>query len=966
MKNKQTPMRTGIKRVTIAQPKEGTPGPFIPMLEARQMATAAYKRGRHMNAMFAGNEGSGALGAGDRGAWSSIPTNTGNPYDSQDYVYRWRQFVHLYEISWEARKIIRIPVEDALRKPWEVAGLPEEMESVLRKKLDDLQFGRILERSLMMERLLGGCLTFLGLGSDTDEPGKKHDIKMGSPVYWANAIPISRISRLSWDTDPLSGGYMRPSNFLINGQDVHVSRCLVWDGDPLYDPYDFALTNFRSNLAGFGPSVLTPIWDDIVRTTGTRQAAYQLIQTNNALVIALKGLQDLMSTTPGQATVQTAKDVADMLSVYRAAIVDADVYQDMKNMPASFGSVPELLLVYLQVLSAASDIPATRFLGQAPGGLNATGESDLENYYNVIDAFQHNRIVPQLKRVYDFLGYWMFPQQWDKVREDLEIKFPPMWNANEKEEADTATVWLDNLIKLYEAGKISDKKFIEEINARELLSVKLDETDLQNLEDAGLGDEEIDPEDAVNKLRQQGQEKKTFDMGRSPGNDGPSQPGGTSSALLGRAPEGLAHFKNTPAGQTKVFTVLQAQELGNQLHVDWGQIPLGEFHKGLNVELEHADITKGDPILTANIALAHIRERKDYYTRLELFVENKGPFEEDKHPRDKSGEFTAGSGSSGGADGSGDKKETGKPKKAETDKMATTPPKAKPAPKKKKSDEEKAAAAEQKKVKQEQAWKDLMATKSEEDRAAFEETRQRGLKIPPAWTGVWVNPDKNADLQVKGKDTKGRTQYVYSVTAQNKNKAEKFNRLRAFHDALPRIMDNIEKDESDESKVLYLISKTGFRIGGEGDTGADVRAYGASTLRGTHVKIEEGKAVFDFIGKKGVHQRHVVSDPKIVAMVKDKAGKDEPLFNTSAEKVRNKLHSFDNRFKVKDFRTYVATQEALKAVETIPPPPPKTEKELASRILQVAKVVAQKLGNTPVMARDSYIDPTVWDRWRAA
>ena len=621
-------MRTGIKRVTIAQPKENTPGPFIPMLEARQMATAAYKRGRHMNAMFAGNEGSGALGTGDRGAWSSIPTNTGNPYDSQDYVYRWRQFVHLYEISWEARKIVRIPVEDALRKPWEVSGLPEEMEGALRKKLDDLQFGRILERSLMMERLLGGCLTFLGLGSDEDEPGKKHDVKTGSPLYWANSIPISRISRLSWDTDPLSAGYMRPSNFLINGQNVHVSRCLVWDGDPLYDPYDFALTNFRSNLAGFGPSVLTPIWDDIVRTTGTRQAAYQLIQTNNALVIALKGLQDLMSTTPGQATVQTAKDVADMLSVYRAAIVDADVYQDMKNMPASFGSVPELLLVYLQVLSAASDIPATRFLGQAPGGLNATGESDLENYYNVIDAFQHNRIVPQLKRVYDFLGYWMFPKQWGGVREDLEIKFPPMWNANEKEEADTATVWLDNLIKLYEAGKISDEKFIEEINARELLSVKLDKTDLQNLEDIGLGDEEVNPEEEISKLRGQGGqvegEKKTFDMGRSSGkNADASQSKGNSSAPLGRSSGSpVLHLKNKEAGRNQVFTVLQAQELGNQLHLDWTQIPLGEFHKGLNVELGHSDITKGDPILTAMIAISHIKERKDYYTRLELFVEN--------------------------------------------------------------------------------------------------------------------------------------------------------------------------------------------------------------------------------------------------------------------------------------------------------------------------------------------------------
>lgn len=622
MTNKKTPLRSGVKRVTVPPPSNNMPGPFIPMIEAREMANVAYKRGRHMNAMFATQNG-GEMGYGDRGAWSTIPMNTGNPYDSQDYIYRWRQFVHLYEISWEARKIVRIPIEDALRKPWEVNGLPEEMETKLRKKLDDLQFARVLQRSLMMERLLGGCLTFFGLGGEKDEPEKKHDLKKGVPLYWANAIPISRIARLSWDTDPLSDQYMRPNSFLINGQNVHVSRCLVWDGDPLYDPYDFALTNFRSNLAGFGPSVLTPIWDDIVRTTGTRQAAYQMIQTNNALVIAMKGLQDLMSTTPGQSTVQKAKDVADMMSVYRAAIIDADVYQDMKNMPASFGSVPELLITYLQVLSAASDIPATRFLGQAPGGLNATGESDLENYYNVIDSMQHNRIVPQLKRVYDFLGYWMFPGEWDKVRDGLEIEFPPMWNASEKEEADTSTVWLDNLIKLSDAGKLSDKKFIEEINSKGILSVKLDDTDLQNLEDTGLNDGEINPEEEVNKLRQQGAqgEKKTFDMGRSSSSDVDVSPsGGISSAPLGRSAGGSAHsLENTAAGQNQAFTVLQVQELGNQMHLDWDTIPLGEFHKGMNMELEHSDITKGDPIMTAMIAIRHIKEKKDYYTRMSLF-----------------------------------------------------------------------------------------------------------------------------------------------------------------------------------------------------------------------------------------------------------------------------------------------------------------------------------------------------------
>ncbi len=432
----------------------------------------------------------GEFGPGDRGAFNYIPNHTGNPYDSQDYVTRWRQYTHLYETSWEARKIIRIPIEDALRKKWITGGIPEEMASRIEQRLQELQFVRVLSRSMMLERLLGGCLTFMGIDDTEDKPEKPYNPKQGEKLRFLNAVPVSRISRMTWDTNPLSANYMRPRQYFINGILVDVSRCLVWDGDPLFDPSDFYLTNYRANLSGFGPSKLATLWDDIVKAVGTRQAAYQLIKTNNAIIMAIKDLQDLAGTDPGKKQLKVLKDVANHLSLYKAAIVDGEKV-DIQQSSASFGSVPELIITFVQILSAASDIPATRFLGQAPGGLNASGDSDLENYYNMLDSLRTQRIEPQLRRIYDVIGYEMFPY-WENIRKDLEFTFPPLWNETAIEESTRHTNEIDNVIKLLDMGLLGDKKALEELNSRGVISIELHEDDLQLLEEASkfMGEED--------------------------------------------------------------------------------------------------------------------------------------------------------------------------------------------------------------------------------------------------------------------------------------------------------------------------------------------------------------------------------------------------------------------------------------------------------------------------------------------
>jgi len=238
--------------------------------------------------------------------------------------------------------------------------------------------------------------------------------------------------------------------------------------------------------------------------------------------------------------------------------------------------------------------------------------------------------------------------------------------------------------------------------------------------------------------------------------------------------------------------------------------------------------------------------------------------------------------------------------------------------------------------------------------------KERGYTVPPAWTNVRVASDPNADLQVIGEDTKGRKQYIYSAEATNRAAAEKFNRVKQFSKALPGIKQRIQSDfdSSDEAKVLHLISKTGFRIGSDADTGANTKAYGATTLDSTHVRVRGNVVEFDFTGKKGVQQVHTLEDPQLANHFRNKSGR---LFNTNEDKVREYLQNIAPGFKVKDFRTHLATGEAIRQIKKMPKPT--TKREVQRAINSVAEHVSKILGNTPTMAKNSYINPTVWAQW---
>jgi len=249
----------------------------------------------------------------------------------------------------------------------------------------------------------------------------------------------------------------------------------------------------------------------------------------------------------------------------------------------------------------------------------------------------------------------------------------------------------------------------------------------------------------------------------------------------------------------------------------------------------------------------------------------------------------------------------------------------------------------------------------------------RDIRIPPAWKDVRYTNDPKSSLYVVGVDAKGRQQAVYSEKWTEQQAAAKFARINELDKEEGQISKEVERDirfgrNKEEASALRLIIKTGVRPGGEGDTGAEKKAYGATTLEGKHVVGDSPDNVrLKFVGKKGVSLDIPVADrvvAKDLLARRNASGPGGRIFDTDSKKVLDYTHSQDHGgFKTKDFRTLLGTRTAQNEVARMPAP--SDERSYRVSVKAVAKTVSAKLGNTPVVALQSYIHPSVFSKWRA-
>jgi DNA topoisomerase-1 len=257
------------------------------------------------------------------------------------------------------------------------------------------------------------------------------------------------------------------------------------------------------------------------------------------------------------------------------------------------------------------------------------------------------------------------------------------------------------------------------------------------------------------------------------------------------------------------------------------------------------------------------------------------------------------------------------------------------------------------------------------------------LVIPPAWKDVWICPDPNGHLQATGIDAAGRKQYLYHDAWRRRRDQKKFDAMLDFAQALPRLRRTVATDlsgsELSRERVLAcsvrLLDCGFFRIGSE-SYAEDNESYGLATIRKEHVSLNGKSIVFDYPAKGRRRRIHSIVDSdvkKIVtALKRRRGGKPELLAYKRGHRWKD-LGSADineyikeaagGDFSAKDFRTWNATLLAAVALADSDGADSKTARKRT--INEAVKGVAFYLGNTPAVARSSYIDPRVFDRYRA-
>jgi len=269
--------------------------------------------------------------------------------------------------------------------------------------------------------------------------------------------------------------------------------------------------------------------------------------------------------------------------------------------------------------------------------------------------------------------------------------------------------------------------------------------------------------------------------------------------------------------------------------------------------------------------------------------------------------------------------------------------------------------------------------------------RIRELAIPPAWSEVWICMDPLGHLQATGVDAAGRKQYLYHGRWRAHRDRDKFDSMLAFGASLPRLRRRVTRDlkrpgdptaaapsaELTRDRVLAcavrLLDLGFFRIGSE-DYAERNESYGLTTMLREHVTLGERELIFDFPAKSSQRRVQAITDDEALGMIRAlkrrRSGSQLLAFREedtwkelSAEEVNAYLKKHaGGSFTAKDFRTWnasVLAAVALAAVEA------QTAATREREVKRAVKTVAAYLGNTAAVARGSYIDPRVIDRFHA-
>ena len=254
------------------------------------------------------------------------------------------------------------------------------------------------------------------------------------------------------------------------------------------------------------------------------------------------------------------------------------------------------------------------------------------------------------------------------------------------------------------------------------------------------------------------------------------------------------------------------------------------------------------------------------------------------------------------------------------------------------------------------------------------------LVIPPAWKDVWISPRANAKLQATGVDRAGRRQYLYHPEFRAQQEQEKFDSLVRFAERLPelrRVMaDHMTRETDDRERVcavaVRLINLAWFRVVSDRYAKAS-RTHGVTTLTKRHVSVRGERVTFRFRAKHRLQVRTTLVDAELAAAIKEllakpgsarlfRYGWNGSMCALTGAVLNDYIKEYlGAEFTAKDFRTWGGTLTA--AIALAERGVAESEAEAKKAIANVMRTVGERLGNTPAVARSSYVSPAVVEQY---
>lgn len=360
-----------------------------------------------------------------------------------------------YLSSWLHRKIVDVPAEDMTRAGRDWDATDDEIEKI---EAEERRLGvwPKLREAIRLGRLGGGAI-MIGLGDDASQPLPT----TVRPAQIQYLVVFSRwqLTLDEIDNDPGSAGFMQPKAFRLNGVSstvtIHPSRMICFHGLPV-PPMHTTTPEDRF----WGMSVVENCDEPVQQATTASAGFASLIDEAKIDVYRLAGLVETLMQPDGEAKLtERVRATNTGKSVHRAVILDSEDEWEQRQL--TLAGVRDVIVTYDARVAGAADIPATRLFGKAPDGMNATGESDLSNYFQAIGAKQEMDLRPAIER----LDAVLLPSAGVKAT-GLTWQFSPLRVLSEKEMAEIEKLEAETVTAYANSGMIQESALAKSVQNR--------------------------------------------------------------------------------------------------------------------------------------------------------------------------------------------------------------------------------------------------------------------------------------------------------------------------------------------------------------------------------------------------------------------------------------------------------------------------------------------------------------------